>query len=303
VPIANLRREPVEMGSKYTHDEIQLTQVLYNEKLLLKKNERDWCFVEAVEQKTFKKEKGWQGYPGWIKSSNIVAPKEIYTGDELIIKSKVSPIYEKPTETSRIILNLLLGTRLFIAEDMGIDNPADFYNVMLANGQKGWIKKDNVFLAKKTLKEKDLRKLIIGIARLFIGTPYLWGGRSINTIETDIPTGVDCSGLVNLSYRCVNIDLPRDARDQWLVSESIFPEQMDEADLIFISEENHPENIVHVMLYAGEDILIEAYETGSYVREISFYERFGLRLSSVKDNTVKIKNRYIYFKGIKFNED
>ncbi len=45
------------------------------------------------------------------------------------------------------------------------------------------------------------------VALRFIGTPYLWGGNS--------SFGLDCSGLVQMSYRLSGVQLLRDADLQW----------------------------------------------------------------------------------------
>ena len=50
VPVANLRREPVEARNRYTHDDLQETQLLFNETLLYRGEKPDWYYVEALEQ-------------------------------------------------------------------------------------------------------------------------------------------------------------------------------------------------------------------------------------------------------------
>lgn len=47
---------------------------------------------------------------------------------------------------------------------------------------------------------------IVATAQSLIGTPYFWGGRTSE--------GIDCSGLVQMSYASVGLYLPRDAYQQ-----------------------------------------------------------------------------------------
>ena len=44
-------------------------------------------------------------------------------------------------------------------------------------------------------------------ALMFLGAPYLWGGRSVN--------GIDCSGLVQVALMAAGIECPRDTHQQF----------------------------------------------------------------------------------------
>ncbi len=91
---------------------------------------------------------------------------------------------------------------------------------------------------------------IIDTAAEFLGTPYLWGGR------TD--TGIDCSGFIQTVYGLHGSVLPRDSRDQFKVVEPYTTDINDAkpGDIVYFNTSGGP--ITHVGFYIGDDVLLHA---------------------------------------------
>jgi hypothetical protein len=92
-------------------------------------------------------------------------------------------------------------------------------------------------------------EMIIKLARKYLNTPFLWGGRS--------PFGIDSSGLVQIVYQMVGIFLPRDPLEQVKMGSSIdFIELAQPGDIAFF--ENRFGRIVHSGIILPDNQLLHS---------------------------------------------
>ena len=156
-----------------------------------------------------------------------------------VVKGRKAPVLQHPYGKGKVLLTLLIGTRVTI----GATAPGNegFYPLNRKRGI-GWIERDLLWEPGPHARDEHReREAMLATARLFLKTPYLWGGRSIHIPELKtISTGVDCSGLINLVFRVHGIDLPRDAHEQWMKTERMSPEALKPADLIFVGPQYGP---------------------------------------------------------------
>jgi cell wall-associated NlpC family hydrolase len=99
-------------------------------------------------------------------------------------------------------------------------------------------------------------------ARAYLGVPYNLGGRNREA-------GIDCSGLVQMAYRGLGLNLARDAKQQYLAGNLIHPcvsEALLPGDALFFMNRTTGQ-VDHTGLYLGDRRFIHA--TGPRVREQS----------------------------------
>jgi cell wall-associated NlpC family hydrolase len=290
IPVADLRREPADAPGTDGRDDGRQSQLLYNEVLRVMEEQGDWLRVEAIEQQKFLGPVGWGGYPGWVRKG-AVAKVEKPPGHNASIKNARAAVADGPSPKAALLFYLSLGTRLATRGET-----EGFLEIPLPDGKAGWVsKKDVAITAPMSLAGQCIGPELIRLARLFLGVPYLWGGRSMPLPTSPTDTGVDCSGLVNLVFRALGKDVPRDALDLWLASVRLGADELQAGDLVFLSREGEPESIDHVLLSLGDEELIEAPATGDIVRIRSFSDKLGCDLSTLRRHDHMIKGRKVYF--------
>ena len=96
---------------------------------------------------------------------------------------------------------------------------------------------------------------VVAGAEQYLGVPYRWGG-------TNPSTGLDCSGLVQLVYGQLGVQLPRTSQQQQQVGVPVpSVAQAQPGDLVFYGSPAE-----HVGIYVGNGRMIDAPHTGTSVR-------------------------------------
>ncbi|HEX5090622.1 MAG TPA: NlpC/P60 family protein [Nocardioides sp.] len=107
-------------------------------------------------------------------------------------------VHREPDDASERVTSLAAGEEVFVVETQGewtLVLAPDQPTHLDPAGYPGWVRTD-------ALAEADP----LAVARGFVGTPYVWGGLGRD--------GIDCSGLVHVSFRAFGVRVPRDAADQ-----------------------------------------------------------------------------------------
>lgn len=125
------------------------------------------------------------GYVGWLPDAALMRPSSEPTHKVTALRTFAFPgpsIKLPPADT------LVMGSKLAVTREDG-----SF--AVTCGGQ---------FLPKAHLAPLDYREPdFVAVAERFVGTPYLWGGKS--------SLGIDCSGLVQVSLTAAGIGCPRDS--------------------------------------------------------------------------------------------
>ena len=248
------------------------SQLLSNERVELLEVAGAWARASATEQRRQAKDgKTMVPYEGWLPLDSLTFSLPL--APTAIVRTKTAPTADG---------DLSLGVKLRVIGPTKTSGA----RVLLGDGRTELLQGKYLSPLPQKTKPEELRGKILATARLFLGDKYYWGGRSA--------WGIDCSGLVNISYRAWGMDLPRNADDQYTASKRVSRENLKPADLIFSADAAKPGKINHVMLYSGTGKLIEATGDTNSVREVSFKEKFGVDFSKIKQGML-VNGKKIFF--------
>jgi cell wall-associated NlpC family hydrolase len=128
---------------------------------------------------------GSDGYVGWIPDAALARPSAAPTHKVTALRTFAFPgpsIKLPPAET------LPMGARVTVARADG---------AFAVTGEGLYLPRSHV--GNLDMTEQDF----VAVAERFVGTPYLWGGKS--------SLGIDCSGLVQVALNAAGTGCPRDS--------------------------------------------------------------------------------------------
>ena len=231
---------PVTIASDSSSE--QVTQVFFWDPIRVLKIQGEWAKVVVPEQ--YRTE---QGYPGWMKLSALEM-KPVSPGSSWVAAGyPLIALRAEPDTGARIITKVFMSTRLpLLAERRRDTGGEEWLGVQLPGGGSAWVRASQVQQETEPRLASGLGT-VVEKARKLESTPYLWGGMS--------QAGIDCSGLVYVSYRLNGVTLPRDADQQFQVGQAVAPEELAAGDLVFFGT---PGDITHVGIYVENGTFVHA---------------------------------------------
>lgn len=206
------------MRSEPSDKSEMVSQLLFGESCTLREEQSSWCSIQSTHD----------GYIGWVDRKHLIVSQ---LAPQLTPMPSVSVWSGNGCEIHRL--------------SPGAMASLDAASISIGDGE----------FHRMTIEKQP--NDVLAFAYQYLGTPYLWGGRSLY--------GIDCSGYTQIIARFAGLSIPRDAYQQAECGETIsFPEESQTGDFAFF--DNADGRIIHVGMIVRMENEIRILHASGYVR-------------------------------------
>jgi LysM repeat protein len=116
-------------------------------------------------------------------------------------------------------------------------------------------------------RSNDEKYMLVKVAKSFMGAPYKFGGETVR--------GLDCSAFVKKIYDIFDVQLPRSAREQFMVGNKITKDELAVGDLVFFKTKRYVKYPTHVGIYIGD---------GNFIHSSSNRSKLGVKVDALSSD-------------------
>jgi cell wall-associated NlpC family hydrolase len=207
---------------KARHQSEMVNQLLFGETVeIIKKKRKLWVKIKSLHD----------GYEGWVTETLLTATSEK--------AARLSTDFVTGETCNTVVMDEKRFIIPIASSLPGFDGKAGLIGTSPYFLENGAIPRNSVTANADTL---------VDLTSKWLNVPYLWGGRTI--------FGIDCSGFVQVNYKMMGVDLPRDAWQQAGAGSKV--KNLSDSicgDLAFFDDK---EEIVHVGILLSNDRIIHA---------------------------------------------